>query len=148
MRTLLAATAALLVLIAAPSAHAAATVSSDGEQTRLTDSPGEILDVQLNFDDCVVDGEPDVCTRFSASAGAIEPGDGCGSDGGSGALCVRSRKFTLALGDRNDFLRVGHEVTYDALEVDGGPGEDSLDGGDGADTILGGAGDDRIAGGP
>src|SRR5215218_7779454 len=96
-----------LGLAIAPAAHAAATVSSDGDTTVLTDSPGDIVSVQVDPVECTVSGEDAVCHQFTAFSGSVqvEQDTACIQLGANSALCVPAPRLTAQLGDGNDGLR-------------------------------------------
>jgi hypothetical protein len=148
----------VLVALVGAAAPASATmrVESDGTNgLRLTDATEAIDSVTLELVSTDTGLEWRItrlgdCTKFFAcielSAFDIRPG--CRIVDSSHAACTRfSSKVTVFLLGANDSFGVGGTVPItDALEVNGGTGNDIISGGLAGDLITGGSGDDRLSG--
>ncbi|HEX8744299.1 MAG TPA: calcium-binding protein [Thermoleophilaceae bacterium] len=147
------AVAVAVVLIAAPSTAAAATVRSQPgskyESPKLTfqAARGEANDVAVSG--------PASERRVIDRSAPLGAGDGCRQVGEHEAICRDADHLLIVLGDGDDRATLANDViTFGAFVagdegddvLTGGPGDEFLQGGDGRDDIAGGPGDDSIAG--
>lgn len=94
-------------------------------------------------------GAENFSVKPSATAGRVQFERDAASAGGFFALDVgTSERLDMNAngGDDTFTADAGLDALGFKLDVDGGPGNDTLDGGDGADVIDGGDGNDRIVG--
>lgn len=133
----------LIVLLAAPPAATAGTVSLDGGTLTFRAAPGEKNGLYV--------GEEDDRIVFNDDVTVTIAGAPCDPAGAEPATIVRCDPPTVAVrvetGDGDDVLRIGTAMP-NGLTVtgDGGPGNDTVEGSSGNDVLLGGDGDDAIKG--
>jgi Ca2+-binding RTX toxin-like protein len=136
----------VVVLAGASTLMSTATQAAGATELTYTAAAGEANDLTL-----VEDGPDLVLTDTGASA-LPRSLKGCTAAPvavGVSARCVMSGPVIihLNLGDGDDHILADMLLPRFALDVDAGPGDDSIEPGDGNDRIVGGEGDDTLYGG-